>query len=135
MPETLNYHDVQTVLVLVDNWRNGHLKYADGELFLEARLDSKWSPSAASPIVSQQVLCPAVGIVEMVKRKRGGKLSVGQQIGAGERVGTIRSIDRVTEILAQSAGTVKTIIVQDGQFVQYGQTMMDIEVDEREIKG
>ena len=134
MKEALSYHDVQTILALVDNWPRGHLRYVHGELSVEARLGPPMSHEAATPITVQQVLCPAVGTVELASRKKTGKLSAGQKISAGECVGTVNSLDRVTKILAKSAGTIKAITVKDGQFVQYGQPMIDIDVDDREIE-
>ena len=48
----------------------------------------------------------------------------GDLVRAGQRLGTIQSLNVLSEITAEVSGVVDRILVEDGQPVEYGQTLM-----------
>ena len=74
------------------------------------------------------VAAPLVGIFHSWARPKGKPLvSVGDSVKAGQRVGTIQSLNVLNEVETPFAGRVVEILVQDEQPVEYGQPLMTID--------
>ncbi|MDB5569960.1 MAG: accB [Hyphomicrobiales bacterium] len=54
-------------------------------------------------------------------------IEVGSQVKAGEKILLIEAMKTFNEIVAPRSGTVSAIFVEDGQPVEYGQTLVVIE--------
>ena len=54
-------------------------------------------------------------------------VDVGSVVKAGERVLLVEAMKTFNEIVAHRSGTVTSILIEDGQPVEYGQTLMTIE--------
>ena len=77
------------------------------------------------------VVAPLVGIFHpWIKRGGGTLIAVGDQVKAGQLVGTIESLNVFNEVEATKAGRVTEIHVQDGQPVEYGQVLVTIDISE-----
>jgi biotin carboxyl carrier protein len=74
------------------------------------------------------VVAPLVGIFHVWAKPKGSPLvAVGDVVKAGQRVGTIQSLNVLNEVETQVAGRVVEIFVRDGQPVEYGQQLMTID--------
>lgn len=79
------------------------------------------------------VVAPLVGVFHPWLKPRGGTLvAVGDRVKVGQLVGTIESLNVFNEVETAVAGRVVEIHVQDGQPVEYGQTLVTIEIGEAE---
>jgi acetyl-CoA carboxylase biotin carboxyl carrier protein len=86
---------------------------------------------ASSEDTKSIVAAPLVGIFHCSAKPKGKPLvSVGDHVKVGQRVGTIQSLNVFNEVEAAVAGRVVEIVVEDGQAVEYGQTLMIIEMVE-----
>ncbi len=54
-------------------------------------------------------------------------VDVGSVVKAGDRVLLVEAMKTFNEIVAHRSGTVTSILIEDGQPVEYGQTLMTIE--------
>jgi len=70
---------------------------------------------------TQYVVSPGVGIFY-------AEVTVGQSIKAGERVGrcTVDALQLTSDILASVEGEVAEILVEDGQFVDFGKALLAV---------
>lgn len=74
------------------------------------------------------VVAPLVGVFHPWLKPRGASLvAVGDQVKAGQIIGTIESLNVFNEVETAVAGRVVEIHVQDGQPVEYGQVLLTIE--------
>jgi acetyl-CoA carboxylase biotin carboxyl carrier protein len=95
-------------------------------------LSSTPAASAAAAVSADkavhQVVAPLVGTFHVWAKPRGGALvAVGDRVKAGQLVGTIQSLNVLTEVETVVAGRVVEVLVQDGQPVEYGQVLMTID--------
>jgi acetyl-CoA carboxylase biotin carboxyl carrier protein len=86
-------------------------------------------PAAEVPDKTEhKVLAPLVGTFHTWAKPKGGALvAVGDRVKAGQLVGTIESLNVLTEVETTVAGHVVEIHVQEGQPVEYGQVLMTID--------
>ena len=84
--------------------------------------------NAAPEETEHKVVAPLVGIFHVWARPKGGAVvAVGDRVKAGQLVGTIESLNVLTEVETSVAGRVAEILVQDGQPVEYGQWLITID--------
>jgi len=77
-------------------------------------------PGLTVPIVSRHV-----GVFHRGEEPGGAPLvEKGDLVRSGQRVGTIQSLNVLSEVTAEVSGIVDHIPVDDGQPVEYGQTLM-----------
>jgi acetyl-CoA carboxylase biotin carboxyl carrier protein len=83
----------------------------------------------ASPVDTKHaVTAPLVGVFHSWAKPRGASLvSVGDTVKAGQRVGTIQSLNVLNEVETPVGGRVVEILVEDGHPVEYGQPLMTID--------
>lgn len=108
------------------SWRDLFVRTDDWQLFL-ARSDGGPNPLNAYPchpladstaIESASIAAQHLGIFLPAAQ-------VGQKVGAGALVGTIRVLDRETPVTAETAGIVAWLAA-DGEFVEYGARLVEI---------
>ncbi len=75
---------------------------------------------SASPAVSR--CSPAVGYFTPVPQ-----LAVGQSVQAGDLLGSIDVLGVVQEVNAPSGGIVARVLAEEGQAVEYGQALAEID--------
>ena len=87
------------------------------------------STNATPPVeTNQHILAPLVGVFHTWAKPRGGSLvAVGDRVKPGQLVATIESLNVLNEVESPAAGYVVEILVQEGQAVEYGQTLMTID--------
>ena len=86
------------------------------------------APPPAEADTMHSVVAPLVGIFHSATKPRGKALvAVGDHIKAGQHVAAIESLNVINEVEAPAAGRVIEILVQEGQPVEYGQTLMTID--------
>lgn len=83
---------------------------------------------AAEAAAGNQVVSPMVGTFYRSSAP-GAKpfVEVGQQVKAGDTLCIVEAMKILNEIEADHAGTVKSILVENGQPVEYGQALFIIE--------
>ena len=78
-----------------------------------------------------KIVAPLVGTFHVWAKPRGGALvAVGDRVKAGQLVGTIQSLNVLSEVETTVAGRVIEVHVQDSQSVEYGQVLMTIDIAE-----
>jgi acetyl-CoA carboxylase biotin carboxyl carrier protein len=75
-----------------------------------------------------EIGAPLVGVFR-ASMKPGGKplVTVGATVREGQVVGAIEALQVYNEVEASSAGTVREILVEEGQPVEYGQPLLVVE--------
>lgn len=83
---------------------------------------------AATPISSLEIGAPLVGVFRS-SMQPGGKplVTVGAAVREGQVVGAIEALQVYNEVEASAAGTVREILVEEGQPVEYGQPLFVVE--------
>lgn len=77
------------------------------------------------------IVAPLVGIFHTWGKPKGGPvIAVGDHVKVGQLVGTIQSLNVINEVECTIAGRVIEILVQDGQPVEYGQPLVNIDSSE-----
>ena len=88
------------------------------------------APSSIAPPVETKhsIAAHFVGIFHAAaKPKRRPLVAPGDRVKAGQLVATIESLNVFNEVESPVAGQVVEILVQDGQPVEYGQQLMNID--------
>jgi biotin carboxyl carrier protein len=88
------------------------------------------SPSA--PVdVQHKVSAPLVGIFHSWAKPKGKPVvAIGDRVKVGQLVGTIQSLNVISEVESPVAGRVVELLIQDGQAVEYGQHLVVIDTSE-----
>jgi acetyl-CoA carboxylase biotin carboxyl carrier protein len=77
------------------------------------------------------VTAPLVGIFHSWAKPKGKPVvAVGDHVKIGQLVGTIQSLNVISEVESPVAGRVVELLVQDGQPVEYGQHLVVIDMSE-----
>ncbi len=85
-------------------------------------------PAAPAAPVGHTVKSPMVGSFYRAATPGGDPfVQVGQQVNVGQALCIIEAMKLLNEIEADKAGTVKAILVENGQPVEFGQAMFVIE--------
>ncbi len=107
-----------------------------GDAKFSAVIEKKATPkTAASPVIESAV--PAVAEIQPASKPikatsvgifRTAKvpLIAGATVEKGDVIGTIFALGISTEVQASIAGTISDILVEDGDPVEYGQSIMEI---------
>jgi biotin carboxyl carrier protein len=87
--------------------------------------------SAPSVDTRHPVIAPLVGIFHSWAKPKGKPVVViGDRVKLGQLVGTIQSLNVLSEVESPVAGRVVELLVQDGQPVEYGQHLVIIDTSE-----
>ena len=54
-------------------------------------------------------------------------MQIGQTVKQGETIGVIEAMKLLNEIEADKSGTIRAVLVENGQPVEYGQPLFEIE--------
>ena len=106
---------MRTVLALLDGWDRGRIHFKDGELEVDACVIEDGCISA--PVRRQSVSSPSVGLFRAVRL---GDVA-GEPVGAGAIIGHVVAPGRSTPVTIDVAGRLAEVLVEDGEFVEYGQ--------------
>ncbi|WP_448661744.1 acetyl-CoA carboxylase biotin carboxyl carrier protein [Sphingomonas sp. CJ20] len=83
---------------------------------------------AAAPVALNAVKSPMVGTVYLASNPEAKNfVSIGQQVAAGDTLLIIEAMKVMNPIHAPSAGTVKAILVENGQPVEFDQPLVVVE--------
>jgi biotin carboxyl carrier protein len=87
--------------------------------------------SSAAVDPKHTVTAPLVGIFHSWAKPKGKPVVVvGDHVKTGQIVGTIQSLNVISEVESPVAGRVAELLVQDGQAVEYGQELVVIDMSE-----
>jgi oxaloacetate decarboxylase alpha subunit len=75
---------------------------------------------AAAPVGGAEITAPLSGNIHAIK------VSVGQQVAAGDVVMVLEAMKMETEVRANSAGTVSQVLVKEGEAVQVGTPLVSL---------
>ncbi|MCE9687654.1 acetyl-CoA carboxylase biotin carboxyl carrier protein [Shewanella sp. AS16] len=83
----------------------------------------------ATPMPSgHRVLAPMVGTFHLAPSPEAKAfVEVGQKVGKGDTLGIIEAMKMMNQIQADAAGTVKAILVQSGEAVEFDQPLFILE--------
>lgn len=148
MAPTFQYQDVDELLTLMERWGIVEMHLAVDEAMVDlvravpAALPAAPAaaplavaePAGAEPVV---ISAPAVGVFHLAHSGfTHGAPRPGDQIQAGQVIGTIELMRVPNDLVAPVSGTIEAIPVDDGAGVEYGQPLMVIhpfeEVSENE---
>jgi acetyl-CoA carboxylase biotin carboxyl carrier protein len=102
---------------------------------MASSLNGTTSAEQESPIpsvdIQHTVTAPLVGIFHSWAKPKGKPVvAVGDRVKIGQLVGTIQSLNVISEVESLVAGCVVELLVQDGQPVEYGQPLVVIDTSE-----
>jgi biotin carboxyl carrier protein len=88
--------------------------------------------SSVAPVDTKHtVIAPLVGIFHAWAKPKGKPVvAIGDRVKIGQLVGTIQSLNVISEVESPVAGCVVEFLVQDGQPVEYGQHLVIIDTSE-----
>jgi acetyl-CoA carboxylase biotin carboxyl carrier protein len=88
--------------------------------------------SPTAPVdIQHTVDAPLVGIFHSWAKPKGKPVvAIGDRVKIGQLVGTIQSLNVISEVESPVAGRVVELLVQDGQPVEYGQHLVVIDTSE-----
>lgn len=98
----LTYREVRTILALLDGWGTGRIHFRRGDLVVDAI-------AARSDAVSTVISSPAVGVFT--------------HGSAEDRIGSIDAPLKSTPVVVPADARVLSLLVPNGQFVEYGQPL------------
>ena len=113
----LTYRDVNTVLALLDSWDRGCIHFRDGDFEVDACVVEP--RATASSVRRHDVPSPGVGVFRAAVP--GGR--AGGPAGEGMVIGHIVTPGGSTPVTVGVGGSVLEILPQDGDFVEYGQSV------------
>ena len=122
----------QDILDILDAFGQSH--FARLELaFGSVRVAANRAPAAAAappldrPRATVPVAAPGLGVFQQGPQAGAPPLvRPGAEIQPGSVVGFIRTLEDLTAVTAGLPGTVVEVAVQDGQFVEFGQTLLQV---------
>lgn len=96
------------------------------------------APAVAAPLAAVQVAetvddanmlrSPQVGTFYLSAEPHGEPfIHLGSTVEEGQVIGLIEAMKLINEVEAESSGVVKRILVEDGQAVEYGQPLFELE--------
>jgi multidrug efflux pump subunit AcrA (membrane-fusion protein) len=106
----LTYRDVRTILALLDGWGTGRIHFRSGDLIVDAITAREDAATAVIP-------SPAVGVFTQKHDREG--------------VGTVDAPLKSTPVGVPANTRVLSLLVEDGQFVQYGQPLAVVAMEKR----
>ena len=113
----LTYRDVKTILALLDGWGRGRVHFRDGDFEVDACVVE---PTGVAPLVRRlDVPSPGVGVF----RTAGQEIRAGEPVREGIVIGHIVTPDDSTPVTAGVAGRLLEFLSEDGDFVEYGQSV------------
>jgi len=72
----------------------------------------------------------AAGLVGLFHHGRGPEdppiVAVGDEVSAGQVIGTIEALRKLTDVVAPNDGVIEEVLVEDGESVQYGDRLFAI---------
>lgn len=87
--------------------------------------------SVAAVDAQHPVIAPLVGIFHSWAKPKGKPVvAIGDRVNIGQLVGTIQSLNVISEVESPVAGRVVELLVEDGQPVEYGQHLVIIDTSE-----
>lgn len=73
------------------------------------------------------VRSPKVGVFRIGRDRRTGQsLTAGDEVRAGDRIGTVQIMKVPYEVVAERAGIIAEVLAEDGAGVEYGQPLLYI---------
>ena len=104
-------------------------KVVDGGNLTAAVSQPSAIEESAPPVDTKHaVVASLVGVFHAWAKPKGPPLvSIGDSVKAGQRVGTIQSLNVLNEVETPVSGRVVEIFIRDGQSVEYGQALMTID--------
>ncbi|HEY7339301.1 MAG TPA: acetyl-CoA carboxylase biotin carboxyl carrier protein subunit [Ktedonobacterales bacterium] len=93
-----------------------------------ATVASEPAPEAeAEAVKALDIRSTLVGFYRAVARRGAKPLAPGDSVKEGQIIGAVEALNVLNEVESPAAGRVRTILVDDGQPVQYGQVLMKVE--------
>ncbi|MGH7659867.1 MAG: hypothetical protein ACRENA_02975 [Vulcanimicrobiaceae bacterium] len=105
----LTYRDVRTILALLDGWGTGRIHFRSGDLVVDAITARREDATAV-------IHSPAVGIFK--------------QSDGAEQIGAVEAPLKSTPVVAAANSRLLSVLVPNGQFVEYGQPLVVVAAGE-----
>lgn len=113
----LTYRDVRAILALLDGWGRGRIHFSDGELEVDAYVTE--SDAVSASVRRLNVPSPSIGLF------RAARLAsmAGGPSGEGAIIGHVDAPGRSTPVTIGATRRLVELLVEDGEFVEYGQPL------------
>jgi acetyl-CoA carboxylase biotin carboxyl carrier protein len=100
-----------------------------GELLESAALAvaDPGAEAEAEAVNALDIRSTLVGFYRAVAKRGAKPLAPGDNVKEGQIIGAVEALNVLNEVESPAAGRVRTILVDDGQPVQYGQVLMKVE--------
>ena len=135
---------VSDLIALVQGSDLTHVEIEHGDFALRLEREALDLPASAAvaPASPLAVLEEAVAVVEEVRALRSPQVGTfylsaephgepfiheGSVVEPGQVIGLIEAMKLINEVEAEAGGVVKRVLVQDGQPVEYGQPLFELE--------
>ncbi len=127
MTPSLTQDDIMDILAAFGGSGFAHLELTVGSIRVSANRTASAAPCVDLPADSEEVVAPLLGMFQagpepgapaFVKR--------GSMVQADTTIGFIRVMHDLTPVKAGLRGTVMDVLVQDGQFVEFGQSLLRV---------
>lgn len=119
---TARRHGFATVRIEQDDWKfEATLAPEEGDEF-EIDLAEATSPAADSPAAVLFIVSPVVGYF----RERDPAVVAGQEVSAGEIVGSVEALGIANDVVAPITGVIEEVLVPAGAAVHFGQPIAAI---------
>ncbi|MGC9316861.1 MAG: acetyl-CoA carboxylase biotin carboxyl carrier protein [Armatimonadota bacterium] len=106
---------------------------AEGQETLEAPRDAT-EPEEAAAESGARIEYVTAGLVGLFHRGRAPDeppiVQVGDEVSAGQVIGTIEALRKLTDVVSPYDGEVTEVLIDDGEGVQYGDRLFGIRVEE-----
>jgi acetyl-CoA carboxylase biotin carboxyl carrier protein len=126
MTQDPTQEDIREILQAFELSAYAHLELTVGPVQLAADRAAALPP-ASSPAATACVAAPLLGVFQTAAEPGAPALvELGAVVKPDTVVGFIRTLDQSTAVVAGVDGTVVDLPVPDGQFVEFGQTLLRI---------
>jgi biotin carboxyl carrier protein len=100
-----------------------HVRSSQSSMTLRRPSVSPAPPDVVAGPAPIKVAATTVGTIHL-RPSNGPEAVAGLSVGKGQEIGWIQTSGRRTAILATAPGTIDSIEVTDGEFVEFGQTLL-----------
>lgn len=135
MARPLTQNDVTAILAILDRSSFERFDLTFGSVRIAASRFAPQSPlQNEEPIAAAVITAPLLGVFRTAGAgTRSAPIGPGMRIEDGTAVGTIHVLHEGTAVNARLTGTIDAVLVEDGDFVEYGQPLFQVRLDQTPV--
>ena len=130
----INKKIIEELVGYLKEFNLSEIEYAEGTTKVKVSRSLNVSPAAPSEVKKKQtaietngtnITSPIVGTAYLAPEPGGKKfVEIGQKIKKGQTIIIVEAMKTMNHVPSTADGIVKKILVQDGQAVEFGQTLL-----------